>query len=158
MIPKLLFAIFFIALFGPARGAELARTFAFPLDGYQTLLSQRFGTPNPDYGNKPHTGDDLDVPEATPVVAAANGTVRFAQSWRSCPNWEHVVVIEHELPDGTFVNTIYAHLNPASIVVAEGASVVLGQAVGKVGRFAKSDGRLCWNDHLHFGVRVGPYG
>lgn len=153
-----LLALIFIAVCGSASAQEVARSFTFPLADYQALVTQRFGTPNPDYYNKPHAADDLEVPATTVVVAAASGTVRFAQRWRSCPNWEHVVVIEHVLPDGTFVNTIYGHLEPASVAVAEGATVVLGQPIGRVGQFIKIDGRPCWKDHLHFGVRVGPYG
>jgi len=53
------------------------------------------------------------------------------------------------LPDGSYA--VYAHLQPGSIVVAEGQHLRRGDRLGKVGNSGNATG-----PHLHFHVSTGP--
>lgn len=86
-----------------------------------------------------HTGVDLAVPEGTPVVAAAAGTVVSAAD-----DGPYGLRIKVLLPDGT--ETRYGHLS--SFVVRSG-QVQAGQLIGLSGNTGSSSG-----PHLHFEVRV----
>lgn len=88
----------------------------------------------------PHAGVDVDLPEGTPVVATADGTVAFAGEQFFGGN---SVVLDH----GGGVFSIYYHLR--SIAVAEGRKVVRGEPIGAVGSSGRATG-----PHLHFSVRA----
>jgi len=132
--------------------------FEAPIVGYPDSvgIGQRFGTRNPAHSNDHHVADDISgIANVTVVSAIGAGTVMFisGQERSNCDdNWGHVLVIEHPLPDGTHLNSIYAHLNPDSISVEEGMPVFEGQPLGTIGSYPS-----CWNDHLHFGTRVGSF-
>ena len=133
---------------------QVATNFQFPVNNYLTSVTNPFDSPNPNYGNKRHVADDVSgMAGVTEVVSVAKGKVMFAQPWKRCPNWGHVIVIEHVLADGRLVNSIYGHLDPSSIQVTEGQDVDIGQKIGIVGNY-----RECWDDHLHFGIRLGSFG
>jgi murein DD-endopeptidase MepM/ murein hydrolase activator NlpD len=127
----------------------VATCFALPVDGYRPQGILGYLQRNPGYGNLRHVADDYFTPAGTEVVAAAAGRVMYARAYRSCPDWGYLIVIEHRLPDGESVSTIYGHARPS---VAEGAIVQKGQPIGAVARFP------CWNDHVHFGVARSGYG
>jgi len=79
----------------------------------------------------------------------------FARPWGEsvCDgNWGTVVVIEHTLPDGDKVCTVYGHVD---IGIDEDTNVTIGQPIGSVGDFYCPEG---WVDHLHFGVYNGAFG
>lgn len=86
-----------------------------------------------------HHGLDFGASEGTPVLAAAQGTVRFAGKRGGYGN---VVILEHA--DGT--ETRYAHCR--DLGVREGDVVAEGQEIGSVGSTGRSTG-----PHLHFEVR-----
>ncbi|MGJ3508654.1 M23 family metallopeptidase [Enemella sp. A6] len=82
-----------------------------------------------------HTGIDLSAPIGTPVMAAADGTVK-------APNgggWAGVHVVIQHGGDAT----LYAHLNQAT--VRPGQTVKAGQVIGFVGMTGRTFG-----PHLHF--------
>lgn len=145
-----------------ASAQEAATFFQFPTLNYLPVIAQTFGELKPDRIDKAtgkpkhHAGDDIDGNSgATKVFSVANGKVIFARPRLTCDdNWGHVIVIEHTLPDGNIVNSIYGHLDPTSIRVSEGNDVKIGQELGFVGRWisAKFPGEPCWGDHLHFGI------
>ncbi|NUM25757.1 MAG: M23 family metallopeptidase, partial [Candidatus Buchananbacteria bacterium] len=87
----------------------------------------------------------------TSVKSAADGKVMFAQARGTCvDNWVYLIIIEHMLPDGKKVCTLYGHTKPVGIT--EGQWVNVGQKIGEV------ISASCWSDHLHFGVYNGSYG
>lgn len=88
-----------------------------------------------------HTGLDLAAPEATPVLAAADGTV--ASVTRSNVGYGNYVIVEH----GPGLVTLYGHLLDAA--VKPGDRVRTGQPVGYEGSSGFSTGA-----HLHFELRV----
>ncbi len=106
----------------------------------------------------------------TAVKAAADGVVRYARVYGSpcdvgsCRNaWGGIIVIEHQLSPGDsygpIAQTIYGHLDP-HFLVAEGDTVVMGQMIGAIGKYASSSCStdMSWADHLHFGVYTGAFG
>jgi len=87
-----------------------------------------------------HSGIDISSPYGTPIRAAASGKVIFAGSQTGYGNY---VIVYH----GGKIATLYAHMS--SIGVSNGASVVQGGAIGRVGCTG-----YCTGPHVHFEVRV----
>ena len=109
-----------------------------PFDG-NFEITQRFGEKITDPAG--HTGIDYALYLGTPVLAAADGTVRLVAHLQS--GYGTHVVIEHE--DG--LETIYAHLSRVSVSI--GTRVLAGQTIGLSGNSGRSTG-----PHLHFEVRL----
>jgi murein DD-endopeptidase MepM/ murein hydrolase activator NlpD len=101
------------------------------------------------FGTNRHLGADLNADAGTrvgdPVYAAGDGCVVFAQDiWRG---WGNVVRVVHPLPDGSVVETLYAHLD--RIDTAVGAWITRGTLIGTVGTAHGTYG-----PHLHLEVRT----
>ena len=89
-----------------------------------------------------NTGGNTDCGE--PVFAAANGTITVAED--AGAGWGNVVIIEHNLPNGERVQTLYGHLQKITKTSGE---VKLREQIGEVGN--ASGTYLC---HLHFELRT----
>lgn len=83
----------------------------------------------------------------SPTYAAANGTVVFS-GYANTTGWGKVIIIRHKLPDGTFRETLYGHLQ--DIIVSSGP-VTKGAQIGTIG---DGDGLYTGAAHLHFEVRT----
>lgn len=98
----------------------------------------------------PHHGVEFQNAFGTPVHAAGDGEVVFADSDKAVKfsPWTNfygnLVVIRH----AGEMYTLYAHLS--SVAVAPGAQVRAGDVIGQVGQTGGATG-----SHLHFEVRVG---
>ena len=91
-----------------------------------------------------HSGTDISVPEGTPILAAADGTVTTANAtdpWGG--SYGYHVILEH----GGGLETLYAHCS--AICVVPGQTVRQGEVIGYVGHTGRATG-----DHLHLEVRV----
>jgi hypothetical protein len=66
--------------------------------------------------------------------------------------WGNIIVIEHQLPDGTYATSIYGHLTTRRLVEV-GDIVRAGQPIGFVGKAGVENG--FYDPHLHFGIRDG---
>jgi murein DD-endopeptidase MepM/ murein hydrolase activator NlpD len=66
--------------------------------------------------------------------------------------WGNLMVIEHHLPDGSYVTAIYGHLATKRLV-SVGDVVQAGQVIGAVGRPGIENGGF--KPHLHFGLHDG---
>ncbi len=93
-----------------------------------------------------HQGVDIDAPAGTPVLAADDGTVIFAD-WEG--DYGYCVKIQHD-----DMITVYAHLS--EITVKQGDFVSAGQPVAAVGSTGRST-----HEHLHFeliinGTKANP--
>ena len=89
-----------------------------------------------------HSGTDIAVPEGTPILAAADGTVTVANaldSWGG--SYGYYVKLDH----GGGVTTLYAHCS--SICVTTGQQVKAGEVIAYVGQTGRATG-----PHLHFEV------
>ena len=87
-----------------------------------------------------HSGTDIAVPEGTPILAAADGTVTIANatdSWGG--SYGYYVKIDH----GGGLTTLYAHCS--IICVTVGQEVKAGQVIAYVGHTGRATGA-----HLHF--------
>lgn len=90
------------------------------------------------------------------VRAIGDGTVYYAQDL-DYPG--AVVIIEHTLPQGGQVYSVYAHLSPTSLQVSTGDMVETGQLLGTVilnghtGRFPELHPNGD-DSHLHFEIRT----
>ena len=90
-----------------------------------------------------HSGTDIAVPEGTPILAAADGTVTVANaldSWGG--SYGYYVKLDH----GGGLTTLYAHCS--SICVTAGQQVTAGQVIAYVGHTGRATG-----PHLHFEVQ-----
>ena len=89
-----------------------------------------------------HSGTDIAVPQGTPIIAAADGTVTIANGtdpWGG--SYGYHVKIDH----GGGMETLYAHCS--AITVTAGQRVQQGEVIGYVGSTGNSTG-----NHLHFEV------
>ena len=140
-----------------------ARGFVFPVEGPSTLTDS-FGDPRP--GGRSHEGVDILADKLEPVVAVADGTVRWVMDERGgrCCSLE----IRHA--DGW--RTRYIHLNNDSpgtddgrvvgVVpgLERGTKVHAGEVVGWVGDSGNAENTV---PHLHFelispgGSAIDPY-
>lgn len=129
--------------------APLADVFTSPLgseEGAFTYTAQDCGDGNSRRGG-PHWGADLNgiggenTDEGDPVYAAGRGRVVYCGEPN--PSWGNVVVLLHRLPNGSLIQSLYAHLDSFNVRV--GQVVPRGQVIGKVGT-----AHGLYAAHLHF--------
>ena len=94
-----------------------------------------------------HQGVDLAAPYGTPIVAAAEGIVRFAGAHGGYGNF---VQVQH----GGGLGTGYGHMS--GIVVRTGESVRQGELLGYVGSTGLSTGPHCHFEVYRDGMAVDP--
>lgn len=117
-----------------------------------------------------HDGYDWHMPEGTPLLAVADGTVTLAGQTppSSCPPLNQTIAgqrvsVLHTAPNGERFQSEYAHVSRIDVQV--GQTVQAGQQIALSGNVGCSTG-----PHLHFavrrmtstnsglGVRIDPYG
>jgi len=139
------------------RPIELARTpTASRLDmpmgsehGALTYDFQPFLTLNPERGGL-HLGDDLngiggmDTDLGDPVFAIGAGRVVYSADAKH--GWGNVMILAHQMADGTRFLSFYGHLERRDF--GAGSDVVRGERIGTVGK-----GGGAYPAHLHFEVR-----
>jgi murein DD-endopeptidase MepM/ murein hydrolase activator NlpD len=139
------------------KGVPAAKSFMPPVRDFFNPKRKSFGLHTGKdgkvFGNSVHVGDDMAwQADQRTVVAIADGCVRRVSHVQS---WGYIVIVEHKLPDGKFVCSLYAHLAP-SICVKPGDIVKKGAKIGSVGRSHTWENGGYWS-HLHFGIHEGPY-
>ncbi len=118
---------------------------AFPVSGHDTTAIKSWFGDARDGGSRDHHGVDIFAPRGTPVIAAANGTVRSTR-WNRLGG--RVVWLRDEFGRSLY----YAHLD--SQVVRRGDVVEVGDTLGFVGN---SGNARTTPPHLHFGIyQRGP--
>jgi len=90
----------------------------------------------------PHNGTDIAAPQGTLIVAPADAVVALAAGDMFYTGM--TVMLDH----GLGLTSVYAHMS--EIMVAEGATITKGTAIGKVGKTGRVTG-----PHLHWGVTLG---
>jgi murein DD-endopeptidase MepM/ murein hydrolase activator NlpD len=123
----------------PQTGALASRSFTWPVIG---AVTQPFGVPELGVG-APHTGLDIGVGTATPVLASASGVVTFAGGDPSTGYGYYAIV-----DDGGGVSTLYGHLALPPFL-HPGQFLAQGGLIGLSGSTGFSTG-----PHLHFEVRL----
>lgn len=121
----------------------MALQLIYPVNG---PLTQKFGE-NPSFysqwGFPGHNGIDFGVPNGTPVLAAANGSVDKVSFENG--GYGNYVKLKHVDGSNTYY-TYYAHLMQAS--VSAGQNLQAGAVIGFSNNTGASTG-----PHLHFGLR-----
>ncbi len=132
--------------------AEVASTFQFPTEGYAagSTHGRRFLRPSN------HLGDDSTHEHLARVVAIGNGVVRHVKRG-GVKGYGSVTAVEHRLPDGELVVSIYGHLcnhDGYQIAVDVGDIVTKGALLGHIG---DDDENGHGPEHIHLGIRRGEY-
>ncbi len=131
----------------PTKPVMVADSFAYPIGEKEVVTQSRDADEwynALDFGANDHLGEDWNKNSGEPVYAAANGVVTYAQD--AGPGWGNVVIIEHTLPSGEKVESLYAHMQE---IFKPGGEVKKRELIGKIGN---ANGRyLC---HLHFEIRT----
>jgi len=137
----------------PTPKLEIADHFAYPISSSETVTAKKDRDgwfKELEFGKDGSLGEHWTVDAGDnggcgePVYAAANGNVIYAEF--AGPEWGIVTILEHELPSGERVQTLYGNLLDTTI---ESGSVKMRQEIGHVGN---ANGRyLC---RLHFEVRT----
>lgn len=119
----------------PTPASTDAPSVAWPMT--EGVLSSGYG----ERWGRPHKGIDIAAEEGTPVYAAADGEVVFADASKG--GYGNLVILKHRA--GWM--TIYGH--NSRILVDEGDHVRQGAAIAEVGSTGRSTG-----PHLHFEIRI----
>lgn len=138
-------------LFRPRRGAEPETAWTFQLPHPEFVAGSYEGRTFLQPSN--HLGEDSAHRHHDPIQAIANGVVRYSGT---ASGYGRVVVIEHRLPDGIHLCSIYGHLcgHSGYPLIPKGSAVAPGEVVGYIGDvYENGDGR----EHLHLGLRKGAY-
>jgi len=131
----------------------IAAGFAYPIGKTETATQAKDRKDEwynaQDFGANNHLGEDWNKNSGgntdcgEPVFAAADGRVVYAEN--AGEGWGNVVIIEHNLPDGKKVQTLYGHLEK---ILKTSGEVKMREQIGTIGN---ADGR--YYCHLHFELR-----
>lgn len=133
--------------------AATADSFRKPLATYQ-IDTNYFGKWLPSYGLY-HAGDDLVATEHTPVYPAANGVV--VQSKENSQGYGQVIVIQHDMPDGSKVCSVYGHLSRQTGYKMVPLGTVITDTNKPIGYIGSSAENGEGGPHLHFAFVKGAY-
>ncbi len=132
--------------------------FYFPVQDYGNADYFQLGDSRTGYGY--HTADDINVPSGTAVYAIADGVVKKSGNDLSSNGIGGNYLIEHNTSDGIIV-TVYQHLDGSNREFYLGETVSRGDLLGYTGTTGtngtagSASGTI---QHLHFGIKKGPYG
>ncbi len=128
-----------------AKGQKITISLQMPFEG-KYPITQHFGGANTDpllltqyirYGVLGHDGMDFALPRGTPVLAADEGTIIYADTG----DYGKTVIVQH-----AWGRSYYGHLD--DIAVRVGELVIKGNRLGLSGNTGLSTG-----PHLHFGIK-----
>ncbi len=153
----ILFSCLFLLTLSHGQASTIATSFRYPIDegqywyqggGYNTHVKRNDKSPcfNNDWIDNNHAGKDFFTnPLAlVPVKAVANGVVKNLHQTGGYPG--DAILLQHALPDGTVVYSMYGHVKHGSYSLSVGQNVSSGDFLG----FVHADGS---NTHLHFEIR-----
>lgn len=136
------------------------RKLEFPLEKYR-VNSYRF---KQDCAYKSvhwgvHLGEDINCPAGTEVKSIGRGRVVYSKlhpGTEEKSNWGNIVIVAHKHPETRKVFfSLYAHLQKCFI--ERGQKVDMGQVIGVVGKANTPENGWWQEEHLHFGIYVGPW-
>ena len=154
-ILKILLAVAIFATIGATAVSAYATADSFrnPLASYVIADGYRFGNV---VGSVYHSGEDLRATHLTLVYPIAKGIVKQSQTGSS--TYGSVIVMEHTLPDGSKIISIYGHLNKTSVIpLLIGTEITdITKPIAKIG-YQYENGAPKYPEHLHFGIKKGEY-
>ena len=143
---------------------ETADSFVFPLDNYVNDNCLDWGEYGyGQYAGQRHLADDRCVPESTDVRAIGHGRIKFTLDDPTGNTlypryWYGLIVMEHTMPNGNKVCSIYGHTKPVEVNIDDefrklqvGDEVIKGQKIGEIVNYPPS------SEHIHFGIYNGDY-
>lgn len=151
MIRKLFFVLTFISIFLPQTtfAYSIVDKFSYPLEGSWNI-SFDFGDWNPRASGY-HLGVDVLRKNEAPVLTSANGIIKHSKLRGG--GYGFVVIIEHSLPSGEIVTSVYGHMKKDGLAPI-GKEVKRGDIIG----YLSSDPAFNWGvTHTHFGIRKGGF-
>jgi len=105
----------------------------------------------------PQSGENGDVDLGDSIFAPAYGWVYNIRNTEEKDSWGKVLQLEHPMPDGSKVYSVFAHLE--EIKVGPGAEVYPGNEIGTIGNangyYNPTDNNS--SAHLHFEIRRVPW-
>jgi murein DD-endopeptidase MepM/ murein hydrolase activator NlpD len=112
-------------------------------------ISDLFGwrIPPCNWCSSDHKGVDFDPGGGYPIQVVADGVVTKVHPFDDNALGDYVIVT-HDV-NGLKFDSVYGHMMPGTILVAEGQAVKVTQILGQVGNTGASTG-----NHLHFEIRV----
>jgi len=127
--------------------------FVFPIQRYQEDLFG--GYPRSSFGgSRGHAGEDCGwFRDGSGIYAVADGVVRMVQG--AGGDWGFLVAIEHRLPDGRYLTSVYGHCG-SDVLVHAGEVVHCGQRIASQGLSCSVENGG-YGAHLHFGLGDGPF-
>jgi murein DD-endopeptidase MepM/ murein hydrolase activator NlpD len=137
--------------------AIIADSFDYPIKPY-VVNGYTFGEKVSE--GRYHLGEDVKRGAGTDVYACADGVVRLANNKHTGKgNYGGLIIIEHTLPNGEKICSLYGHLDDTRTLVRPDSPTALvkrGQKIGELGRKAVNiNGDTV--PHLHFGLRYGSF-
>lgn len=131
----------------------IADKFAYPISNKEFVTAAKDSRDDwynaRDFGEDHHLGEDWNKNSGgntdcgEPVFAIGNGTIVYAGHFNE--GWGNVIIIEHTLPDGKKIESLYGHLQE---ILKKSGEVKRREQIAKVGN---ADGKyLC---HLHLEIR-----
>lgn len=131
----------------------IADSFAYPVSKSETVTQRKDKDTwynALDFGQNYHLGEDWNLNTGgntdcgEPVYAAANGFITYARD--AGTGWGNVVMIEHTLPSGEKVQSLYGHMLE---IMREEGEVKKREQIGKIG-----NANGYYPCHLHFEMRT----
>jgi len=131
----------------------VATRFVYPIQRYEEDLFA--GYPRRSFGaGGNHAGEDCAwFREGLGYFAIADGVVRMVQG--AGGDWGFLVVLEHRLPDGRYLVSVYGHA-AFDVLVKPGDVVKAGQRIATQGLSCSVENGG-YGSHLHFGLGDGPF-
>ncbi len=130
-----------------------AELFCFPVSSYKNDLFAKYPR-NSFAGGGTHAGEDCAwFREGCSFYAVADGVVRMIQG--AGGDWGFLIVIEHRLPTGDYITSVYGHA-AWDLLVKVGDSVKMGQKIATEGLSCSIENGG-YGSHLHFGLGDGPF-
>ena len=133
--------------FTPSTTPQVASSFRLPFANLS--LTQEYGVAGAltTYPTFKHLGEDYGGSLGSSILAAANGKVIAAVNTSPTTGFGNYVIIEHALPDGTKMYSLYGHMSYLNAKVND--VVRAGDQIGIIGETGAADGR-----HLHFEISL----
>lgn len=130
-----------------------AERFVLPIQRYREDLFA--GYPRNSFGGqKGHAGEDCAwFRDGCGIYAIADGVVRMVQG--AGGDWGFLIAIEHRLPDGRYLTSVYGHCG-FDVLVRAGDVVTCGQRIASQGLSCSVENGG-YGGHLHFGLGDGPF-
>ncbi|MDQ7779240.1 MAG: peptidoglycan DD-metalloendopeptidase family protein [Planctomycetota bacterium] len=138
---------------GKAYDLPEATTFCYPISSYKTDLFASYPRNSFAAGGNHAAEDCAWFREGCSYYAIADGVVRMVQG--AGGDWGFLVLIEHKLPGGEYIVSLYGH-SAWDLLVKPGDMVKAGQKIATQGLSCSVENGG-YGSHIHFGLGDGPY-